>query len=304
MSAELLFLHSFFLLFKKSVIVKDNIDIFIGTHRTFDPPVTNPVYKIIVGNHDIENHSNLELIKCGNPDDVIDDRFYSEIYMLKWLIKNRELKDYVGFCHYRKYFAFMDDIPDMDEIFNEVDAVTAEPIRFPHSIAKTYALAHNIEDLAIAGVIIKHRYPEYGEAFMDVTQGKLLMPYNMVIMKREDFIRCIEFVSGVLDWYVKIIGTDIEARIKSKANRYLKKFPPNNSIDYQYRIGGYLAERLTTTFIRKNFKKVVFFPVKITEKKYDVEYGNKTQKEVWIDRLEQTLGDEDQRAQDADEHAS
>ena len=58
----------------------NNLDIFIGTQKTFEPKVTNPIYKIIVGNHEIENNSNLELINCKH-DSVLDDRFYSEIYM-------------------------------------------------------------------------------------------------------------------------------------------------------------------------------------------------------------------------------
>ena len=44
--------------------MEKNIDIFIGTHKTFEPKVTNEVYKIIVGNHLIENKSSLELINC------------------------------------------------------------------------------------------------------------------------------------------------------------------------------------------------------------------------------------------------
>ena len=112
----------------------DNLDIFIGTQKTFTPIVTNSAYKIIVGNHEIENNSNLELIKCNN-DLKLDDRFYSELYMLYYVSKNIELPKYVGFCHNRRYFSFLDNIPNMDEIFSEYDALCAKKIELEDKIA-------------------------------------------------------------------------------------------------------------------------------------------------------------------------
>lgn len=271
----------------------DNLDIFIGTYKTFKPPVSNPAYKIIVGNHDIENDSNLELIKCGNKDDVLDDRFFSEIYMLKYLVKHRQLKDYVGFCHYRKYFSFMDDIPDMDKLFEECEAVVARPFKTPVSVGLAYGKCHNIEDLALVGVLIKHLVPEYYDAFVAVTTGKVLIPYNMTIMKRDDFIRYIDFIGKVLDYYITVVGTNIEDRIKNKEKLYLKKFEPNSTLEYQYRIGGYLAERLTTIFVYKNFKRVMSYPIKITEKKYSIENGKKKQKELQLEETGETAGNKD-----------
>jgi hypothetical protein len=94
-------------------------------------------------------------------------------------------------------------------------------------------------------------------------------------MKREDYIRYIEFVTEVLDEYVKIVGTDINGRIENKKDKYLKGRFPNNTLDYQYRIGGYLGERLTNVFIIKNFNRVTTYPVKITEKKYQLKDENK-----------------------------
>ena len=95
-----------------------------------------------------------------------------------------------------------------------------------------------------------------------------MFPYNMFIMKRDDFKEYINFIRVVLDEYVKIVGGDIDRRIANNKDRYLKEFRPNNSFDYQYRIGGYLAERLTNVFIMKKFKKIKAYNVKITEDKY------------------------------------
>jgi hypothetical protein len=42
-------------------------------------------------------------------------------------------------------------------------------------------------------------------------------------------------------------------------------------VEYQYRIGGCLADRLTTVFIYGNFKHIKPYDVIITENKYNKE---------------------------------
>lgn len=247
--------------------MNDNVDIFIGTQKTFEPKVSNNVYKIIVGNHDIENNSNLELIKCKH-DEKLDDRFFSEIYMLDFVSKNYELKDYVGFCHNRRYFKFMDNIPDIEEILKDAECIIAKPIKFKKNNKEQYNTCHNVEDLYIIGGILAEKYPDYVKGYNIVMKSNIFIPYNMFIMKKEDFLEYIKFIKGVLDEYINIIGTDVIRRIAGNKEKYLKRFYPNSSIEYQYRIGGYLAERLTNVYIIKKFKKIKAFPVVTTESRY------------------------------------
>jgi hypothetical protein len=250
--------------------MEDNIDIFIGTQRTFEPKVTDNRYKIIVGNHEIENNSNLELIHCKR-DSILDDRFYSEFYMLDCIAKNMELKKYVGFCHNRRYFSFMDDIPDMDELFKEYDLITSKPIVYKEPIKEYYGRCHNIEDLYIIGGIIADKYPEYSRAWSSFINGNIFIPYNMFIMKSEDFKEYISLVIGIIDEYLNIVGVDILKRIENNKDKYIKSVPPNDTSVYQYRIGGYLGERLTNMFILSRYKKIRTYPVVVTEKIYETE---------------------------------
>ena len=247
--------------------MESNLDIFIGTQKTFDPKVTNNVYKIIVGNHEINNNSSLELINCKH-DSELDDTFYSELYMLYYVAKNYPLKKYTGFCHNRKYFNFLDNIPNLDEIFNEYDAIVGKPLQYGISIKQQYASCHNIEDLYIIGGILADKYPHYQNMWHNFINGKIMLPYNMFIMKTEDFKKYIKFVFDVLDEYVNIVGTDIYKRIENNKEKYLKGFSPNNTVEYQYRIGGYLGERLTNVFIMANFERMKTYPIIITESKY------------------------------------
>ena len=75
-------------------------------------------------------------------------------------------------------------------------------------------------------------------------------------------------MDGVLNEYIKTVGTDINKRIEDNKEKYLKNFKPNDTIDYQYRIGGYLIERLINVFAKVHFKKIKSYGIRITEDKY------------------------------------
>jgi disulfide oxidoreductase YuzD len=238
-------------------VKEGNLDIYICTHRDFDPIVKNEAYKIINCN-DINNDTW----------NGFKGSFYSEIMSYFYIAKNYKLKDYIGFCHYRKYWKFMDDIPDMDEVFKECDLIAAKPRNGRSNMREEYKKFHNIDDLNIIEDIIEEKYPEYKSAFKSFLYGNIMFPYNMFIMKKNDFLNYCNFIEGILNEYVNVVGHDIVKRIEDNKNKYLKDFYPNNTIDYQYRIAGYLAERLTTVFIYHNFERIKTYNVIITEDKY------------------------------------
>lgn len=243
---------------KKNEVKDTRVDIFICTHKEFEPIVKNEAYKIINAN-DINN---------DKAENGLNGSFYSELMTYKYIAENFKLPKYVGFCSYRKYFSFLDDVPNMDEIFSNYDAITAKPKQFKGNIIAQYKSCHNIEDLYVIGGIIADKYPQYAKMWHTFINGKIFIPYNMFIMNSEDFIEYMKFMMDVLDEYVKIVGTDINKRIEDNKDKYLKSFYPNNTQEYQYRIGGYLGERLTNLFLLTHFKKIKTYSVIVTEDKY------------------------------------
>lgn len=248
----------------------EDTKIFICSHKEFTPMVTNDSYEVVYSKEGIRHEGGLKYHVCKDVDIPIDDdSFYSELYNYKWVADNLELTKYVGFCHYRKYFSFMDEVPDLDKE-GEVDAVTARPVEFKYTIRETYDLFHNIEDLEIVESVVKERYPQYYDLMEAFLESKKLFPCNMFIMRSEDFKEYIEFMFGVLGGYLERIGMDFKKRLVDEEKKYTEgKTAPNDTIEYQKRIGGYLGERLTNVFIYNKFKTIKYYPINIIDGKYN-----------------------------------
>lgn len=250
---------------------KDNVDIFICAHKNFDTYPNNPKYKIIHGTEKID--VDLEQYEESGDDTLsAKQKLYGEGSRIYWLWKHYDIKDYIGICHYSKYFSFYDDVPNMDDEFKDCDVILPRRL-YVGSVYMNYALCHNINDLMLIGGIINKYHNEYIKDFEKVLNDKSLFCCNMFIMKKEDFNKYCEFVFDVLDKFDRAKGfkcdEDVEKHVKENSSAYLKKYEPNSTVAYQSRMDGFLLERLTNVFICHNFKRVKDYPIKTTDSKYN-----------------------------------
>lgn len=236
-----------------------NLDIFICSHKPFQSSLKSNTYKVI-NSTDINNDTW----------NGLKGSFYSEIMTYFYIDENYELKDYVGFCQYRRYWGFNDNIPDMNELFLGCNVIVPKPIDLHMSVREQYASCHNVEDLDLMGDIIKKKFPTYSDVWHFFLNGHFMFPWNMFIMKKEDFKEYIKFMKVCLDEYVNIVGKDIEKRIGENKDKYFKNMYPQNEMWYQYRIGGYLAERLSNLWILMNCKKKKILDAYETNNKYGI----------------------------------
>ena len=273
-------IYIFAIIKKINEMENNNLDIFISTHTNFEVGVKNDSYKIMSCKN-IEFDTNLNVlydnIEYNKKHNVVDsiiewDHFYSELTTMYWVWKNYEIKDYIGLCQYRRYFGFFDDVPNMDEIFECFDVILPIPYTFNCTVKQQYELFHNIKDINMIIQIISEDYPEYNEDCESVLSNNIFYTSNMFIMKKNDFIKCCEFIFGVINSYLErnnlLSLKDIEIKVSNEWHGYGKPFYPNNTLWYQSRIGGFLAERLLNIFIRHNFKNIKHYPINITENKY------------------------------------
>ncbi len=189
---------------------------------------------------------------------------YCELTGQYWLWKNVKDVDYVGLCHYRRFFNFSgcgdlfldytlkrgeyfeklkSESPNISKLFKRHDIVLAKPKVFPFSVAVQYGMCHNSLDLNTVEQIILELDPSYRESIEYVfKRNNRLSTYNMFIMKRADFDKYCE-------WLFAVLG---EAERRIDISSYDK---------VQGRIFGFLSERLLNLYVYHNKMRVNHRPV-------------------------------------------
>ncbi len=235
--------------------MNENVKIYICTHTDFECPVHNPVYEVIDARD----------INGDQAENGLHGAFYSELLIYKYLADHWEtLPRYIGFCHYRKYFGFMDDVPDLESILSKGGFIATERQRFDVTVYEQYCRFHARQDIDLLRREVE-RYHKWNLSALD----KMLLGYemhtcNMFIMPTDIFRLLMRDVWGMLDSYLSEAG-DIEARIKKHPEWYHLQAGDEKGFAHQYRIGGYLGERLIGAFLMSN--SVVTYPMITTGKR-------------------------------------
>lgn len=180
--------------------------------------------------------------------DNISDRndWYAELTAMYWAWKNLKGVDYIGLCHYRRYFVMRksslflpsiisvsvkdyvdkkDTKVDIEFLMNNIDVIVPKSGVYATPLYMQYGLEHSLEDLSILWAIIKLKYPEYREAFDKVMlHSNTAYGCNMFVMRWKLF-------NEYCTWLFPLL---------QESSEYIKRIP----YSYQKRTLGFLAERL------------------------------------------------------------
>lgn len=189
---------------------------------------------------------------------------FCELTGLYWAWKNMQPVDYIGLCHYRRYFNFhthgtmfsdstiihsekFDDLdlslPNIDGLFSQYDAVIAKPRIYPYSLSVDYCVGQVSDDLLTLYEVVEAKYPDYSVDMKNVfLKNNKLSHYNMFILRWEDF-------NNYCEWLFDIL---FEVR---------KKINIENYSVYQGRIWGFMSERLLQVWLLHNNKRVKHYPI-------------------------------------------
>lgn len=188
---------------------------------------------------------------------------YCELTAHYWAWKNLNV-DYIGLCHYRRYFDFKakpdfinNDMEDVgyDEIKRRcenvdpvlllqdgTDVVLGRPTTIPYSVATYYINAHVPEDFFLLCRIILKLYPEYEQTLRrHYFCSNKWIAYNMMFCKKELFDKYAEWMFTIL--------AEVE------------KYGKLCDYSYQKRIYGFMGEILTPLFFLHNCKKIKYQPI-------------------------------------------
>ena len=240
--------------------------IFILAHKDFQNNITNPVYSIVVDDKSKlkNNYSNLNIIYADKGKLYNLSRAYSEmakIYYIYQLYKNGTINSkYIGFNHYRRYFSFKDNIPNIEDIFYNYEVILNKPMILLKGMKNNYCRNHICKKYDEILDIIKDIRPEYYDIALNTKSLKSFYCCNLFIMKKEDFYNYCEFMFDILFEFDKRnnFRNDKDV-IKYTKNLYKKK----QNYFIQTRIEAFLSERIGNIFYYKNFKKIKIFNVSL-----------------------------------------
>ncbi len=170
---------------------------------------------------------------------------YCELTALYWAWKNLD-SDYIGLCHYRRYFAGHGKAVKRDlwsRILTLPEAeslLTAVPVLLPkkrnyyiETGYSQYVHAHHAQDLIVTRAILAEKYPDYVSAFDSTLKRTRGHRFNMFVMR-------FDLLDRYCTWLFNVLS-DLENRLDFSSYS-----------DYDKRVFGFIGERLLDVWVETN----------------------------------------------------
>lgn len=243
-----------------------NVDIFIYSHIPFIPLVKNPIYKILTNCHadDKEFCTTLPIYRDYVGENISDKNLiFNEYAGFYWLLNNWDLKQYTGMIHYRRYFDFMDDVPDINKIFKKYKIILNEKFELSYdNQLKTnkdfYEIWHNIKDFNLMEEIVKDLYPEYAKGWDIMADSTHIYPSSLFIMPKDMLEEYLTFAFDCMDTFNDERGCHTREEwisyVMNHKDEYVRPQHGYYNVTMQARATGYLVERCLAAFLMNGGK--------------------------------------------------
>ena len=223
-----------------------NVDIFIGTHCNYKFP-DNDIYKIIYnGNEELNTN-----LKVYHEENEVLHNLFADAYRIDYIFKYITLKEYVGLVQYKRYFEFFNNIPNIDDIFKDYDIIVPSNRQISiNNLYDQYVSCHDIISINSLLEILHEKYPEYESTIHQWRNIPYIIPHCMFIMKSNDFRKMHNFLFDIFNEFVVRNNIYTMNDVKLMFNKGIN-----------YKVIGFLCERLMTVYFRHNFKKIKYINV-------------------------------------------
>ena len=227
-----------------------NAKIYVCAHSDFDRIMSNPVYEVV----DAREGGDFVEIADGETRETvkIPGSFYSELLHMKRVCDRKKLPKIIGFCGYRKYFSWMNDVPELAPIIKKHGAVVSRYYqRLGSSVREQYKTGvGNVEDIDIVTGIIDRDYPDFAKGWHRNLDRQYLHPASLCILPKKDMKEMVNTIWDIVEKYVKETGIDIDRRIAENPEKYhMNENTWHATLAFQRRIGGQMCERIVSAWI-------------------------------------------------------
>ena len=232
-----------------------NIKLLVAAHKKYQMPEDSMYLPLHVG---AEGKNSIEGFTPDNTGDNISSKnpYYCELTGLYWAWKNLDA-DYIGLCHYRRYFSACKKLPKTEAekfkvvlssdqaegLLSNADIILPKKRNYYiETIYNHYKHTMYIEPLDITGDVLREKYPEYVKEFEGLKHTTKMHAFNMFIMKKE-------LLDQYCTWLFDVLG-EVEKRVDS-----------SQYSDFHKRFFGRISERLLDVWIRTNKLSYAEVPV-------------------------------------------
>lgn len=221
-------------------MVQNKVIILVACHKP-DSVYKDEVYTPIHVGRSISRFKNemSEFIGDNTGENIsYKNPYYCELTAEYWGWKNLDC-EYIGLCHYRRYFEIKITIENIDKILGDNhDVLCITPIHEKYRNSLRLVRASCLEDYQIFMFSLKKISPSYFDTAKEFLSKGVVTPYNMFVMKKELFNRFAEWQFSIL--------TEME--------KYVRISPYTRAS----RVYGYYAEMMLPIFIIQNNLKTTY----------------------------------------------
>ncbi len=228
------------------------VTIFTMTHKKFEEPKDTIYMPLHVGK---ACHEPLGYAGDDTGDNIsAKNCYYGELTGVYWVWKNFKTTDYVGICHYRRYFCTEEGRilgeKDYLDILKDYDIIVSKRLKLNYSYFDGYASDYNIFDLITTGEVIKQKYPEYYVNFEKMVHKGGTYFGNMMVTSKALYDEYAKWLFSIFD----------EVEKKIDASKY---------DDYHKRVFGFISEFLLMVWVETKGLKAYECKVGMTTEKYE-----------------------------------
>lgn len=242
-----------------------DIKIFVCAHRDFKPIVNNEHYETV----DIRKGGDFFKEGSGKQAQKVPGPFYSELLHMYRVSKRKKLPKYIGFVQYRKYFSFLNDLPDIPAIIEKHGMITPSPVALNMPMREQWSTWGNVEDLDIVTEIVNEKYPELARTWNENLRKKTMHPGSLHIMNTEDWKEMVAVAWDVTAEYLKRIGGDIDKRIEQNPEKYhIGQYEFTDQAN-ERRVGGNICERIVSAWADWRHPNAAQFPMVVMAEKIE-----------------------------------
>ena len=155
----------------------------------------------------------------------VKNQYYCELTAHYWAWKNMSC-EYIGLCHYRRYFETKFSNENIDSMMEGYDIICSYPIYSKITLGDRLSKYSSLEDFQIFMFTLHKYYPNMYNSALATLKGCKHIPYNMFIMRKENYQNFISWQFDLLEKFEKQIRFSNYSRCKRILGYYAEALVP------------------------------------------------------------------------------